>query len=116
MSPHDRRVNRVRRKLALTALRLMDALDDEAIAAAPLNQRATALGIVLDQLVKLEHEAQPTQPHGEEVIRVEFEHPDGTHRSTPPWAAAYSANTDALSGGSLWQAFRQNGDGETAID
>lgn len=112
----DRRMSRVRRKLAQSALRLMDSLDEQAIAGAPLNQRAAALGVVLDKLMKL-NAVHPSQAE-EEVIRIEYKDPDGTLHSTPYWAREdHPGNGDGtFRGSSLWEAFRKDGGGEGPLD
>lgn len=102
----QRRMAKIRRKLAETALELIDGLDAEAIANAPLNQRAQALGTVIDRLLKFEDELAALEP-SEKVIRVEYQYPDGTLHDSPPWARGDSERSRPLSGGgmrsSLWQ-------------
>jgi hypothetical protein len=114
----SRRMSRVRRKLALSALKLMESLDEEAIAAAPLNQRATALGIVLDKLMKLHQAEEKSRSSEAEVIRIEYQDPDGSIHSTPYWARDDYENgeEDALHRRSLWEAFRENRTGEIFAD
>jgi hypothetical protein len=100
---HDDQTNQlhslqnVRDSLTRTALHLMEALDEESIAAAPLNQRATALGIVLDRLLKVEQQlpTPPTEPQ-EYVYRVEYKDPDGSLHPTPSWARKHLERDDAL--------------------
>jgi hypothetical protein len=117
-STEERRMNRVRRRLTESAIRLMESLDDETITNAPLNQRAAALGIVLDRLMKLYQVAEKSRPQEEEVIRLEYQYPDGSIHHAPPWANDnYESDTaNALHGSSLWEAFRKDGGGEALID
>lgn len=115
----ERRMKQVQRRLTESATRLMESLDDAAIADAPLNQRAAALGIVLDRLMKLHQVAEKSRPpQEEEVIRIEYKDPDGSIHSTPYWAREdhESDTANALHGSSLWEAFRKDGGGETFID
>lgn len=96
----------VQQKLSETAIRLMDSLDMEAINAAPLNQRAAALRIVLDYVLKFPALSQPK--NNEQVIRIEYTYPDGTTHDTPPWTETDPQRMDALQGGRLWTTLRQD--------
>lgn len=130
LSAEERRMSRVRRKLAAQALKLMESLDAESIAVAPLNQRAAALGIVLDRLVKLQQvetqlmaaklrtAAARDQANESEVIRIEYQYPDGSIHHTPLWADDGDAGDAApsLPRRGLWETFWQNGGGEELTD
>lgn len=118
MSQHDDHpMRQVRDSLAKTALRLMDALDEESIAAAPLNQRAAALGIVLDRLLKVEQQLPAPQGEPQEyVYRVEYKYPDGSIHSTPHWARNNPERGDTLSGSGLRKALRQDGSRQNPVD
>ena len=71
---------------------LADSLG-EAIDDAPLGQRATALNHLLDTILRI----LALLPRQEEVlVRVEFQDPDGTAHSTPPWARSNSGQRGAL--------------------
>jgi hypothetical protein len=116
-NPEERRMKRVRRRLSLTAVKLMESLDEDTINAAPLNQRAAALGIVLDRLMKLHQTAEKSSE--EEVLRIEYRDPDGSIHSTPYWAREDRPDREgelAVHGRRLWEAFRKNGDGEDLDD
>ena len=74
------------------ATHLADSLG-EAIDDAPLGQRATALNQLLDKILRI----LALLPRQEEVlVRVEFQDPDGTAHSTPPWARDDSGQQGAL--------------------
>lgn len=74
------------------ATQLADSLG-EAIDDAPLGQRATALNQLLDKILRI----LALLPRQEEVlVRVEFQDPDGTTHSTPPWARNDSGQRGAL--------------------
>lgn len=73
---------RLRAQLIAAAEALAATLPD-AIADAPLNQRATALNGLIDRILKL---AAQEPPSGDRVIRIEYEDPDGSIHDTPPWA------------------------------
>jgi hypothetical protein len=81
--PHTISLELLRQRLAQNALLLADTLDD-AIAEAPLNQRAAALGLLIDRLIKLDAWQPQERPEG--VIRIEYQDPDGSVHQTPPWA------------------------------
>ena len=57
---------------------------------APLNQLATAFGLMIDRLLRLDAlavlAAQAPAPGDEQVIRIEYLDPDGSVHKSPPWA------------------------------
>ncbi|MDX1992702.1 MAG: transposase [bacterium] len=80
---------------------------------APLNQRATALGIFIDRCLKLQaatalHDAQTSGA----IIRVEYLYPDGQVQQRPPWAEA--ASEQPVAQGGLWPS-RADGDSRPAV-
>jgi hypothetical protein len=62
---------------------LLSSSIPEVIEQASLSQRVTALNQLLDKIMKL-LALVPT--YGEQVLRVEYVHPDGTIHGTPHWA------------------------------
>lgn len=72
----------LREALIHNAVTLALSLDD-AIADAPLGQRAAALNQLIDKILKL---ADRLPASGEQVIRIEYGDPDGTTHAAPPWA------------------------------
>lgn len=71
----------LRERLIKSAVSLANSLD-EVIEVAPLNQRATALSQLIDKIIKL---AEQLPIEHEQVIRIEYLHPDGSIRQRPPW-------------------------------
>jgi transposase-like protein len=104
--------HRLRHKLLKSAERLVDSLE-AVIDNAPLNQRASALGAVIDRYLKLEAQL-PEDDNQEQVIRIEYRYPDNSIHATPPWAGEDSEDETTLPSRSLWETFRQDGDGEDA--
>lgn len=72
----------LRERLIKSAVTLASSLD-EVVDNAPLNQRATALSQLIDKIIKL---AEQLPVEHEQVIRIEYLHPDGSIRQRPPWA------------------------------
>lgn len=72
----------LRERLIKSAVTLASSLD-EVVDNAPLNQRATALSQLIDKIIKL---AEQLPIEHEQVIRIEYLHPDGSIRQRPPWA------------------------------
>lgn len=72
----------LRERLIKSAVTLASSLD-EVVDKAPLNQRATALSQLIDKIIKL---AEQLPVEHEQVIRIEYLHPDGSIRQRPPWA------------------------------
>ena len=91
-NPHARLEELALVQLLDEATHLADSLG-EAIDDAPLGQRATALNQLLDKILRI----LALLPRQEEVlVRVEFQDPDGTAHSTPPWARDDSGQQGAL--------------------
>jgi hypothetical protein len=101
----------VQQKMADKAALLVDAIDVERIKNAPLNQVATALGVLIDRFIKLqsgEHESYT----GEQVFRVEYyDASTGKVSATPPWARNHSELSSTLQSGSVRTTLRQDDDG-----
>ncbi len=82
---------------------------------APLNHRASAVGVYVDRFLKLENAAINANSEGQ-VIRFEFQYPDGSIHSTPQWANEDYADRDALPDSGVRTQVRQDGNGQTAAD
>lgn len=102
---------RLQAQLAETALDVVQAMDPQRIADAPLNQLSAALNALIDRYLKLRDLDDDTDT--ERVIRFEYKYPDGTVHSTPPWTTADSGGDQSLQGGGVRQTLRQDGTGET---
>lgn len=105
-----RRMQQICNQIAERALRIVEEMDDETIANAPLNQLSSALGVLVDRYIKLQDLLPELET--EQVIRIEYYYPDGTTHSTPPWAETDSERQRPLSGGRVRKTLRQDGDGE----
>lgn len=103
-------IHKMRLRLAESAVRLVDALE-RTINVAPLNQLASALGVVIDRYLKFE-ELVPQDEARETIIRHDYRYPDGSIHNTPPWAADGAEYARAFSGGGLWAALGQDADGQ----
>jgi hypothetical protein len=98
--------------LAEASVRLVKALDEDRIAKAPLNQIASALGVVVDRYLKLTGDTPPA----EQVIRFEYITPNGDTAQSPPWTDEHSQVNGALPRRGVWTAVRQDGTGEAGTD
>ncbi|MDQ7027035.1 MAG: hypothetical protein Q9P01_09435 [Anaerolineae bacterium] len=107
----------VQHRMADKAVELIAALDSDRIKNAPLNQVASALGLVIDRFLKLQDAQEESDAtHTEQVIRYEFRHPDGTIRETPYFAEGRSRHTGTVQSGSVWETLGQDGIGENYIN
>jgi transposase-like protein len=80
-------LRRLEERLIENTRRLVESLE-AVIDDAPLGQRATAAGALLDRFLKIEAYLADAQ-HGaarDPVIRIEYRHPDGSIQVAPPWA------------------------------
>lgn len=108
---------RLEERLIENTHKLLDGMDGM-IENAPLNQRATALGIFIDRYLKLDEHLAHTQNENEAqdetdgTIRIEYRYPDGSIHRAPPWAGDDSGYDGPISRGGLWPSVRQNGDGQ----
>lgn len=112
-------------ELALLRQRLLDNAHllaaglEEAVAESALRERASALGTLVDRLIRLQQllqqaQEKPDGPTEEQVVRVEYQYPDGTAHDAPPWANADYGFQGALPSGRLRKTFRKDGGGEVA--
>lgn len=94
--------------LADKTLELITAMDSDRIAAAPLNQLSSALGAVVDRYLRIAGD----MPQAEQVVRFEFQQPDGRFSPAPPWSGENPDSAAALQSGGLWAPLRQDGAGQ----
>jgi transposase-like protein len=106
-------MTQVQRQLAEKSLQIVTALDEDRIAKAPLNQLATALGILIDRYLKLTDDVPQDT---EQVIRFEFQTPEGVISATPPWANHDTRTSSAVQGGGVRTALWQDDAGKTPAD
>lgn len=98
--------------MAEASVRLVSAIDEERIAKAPLNQLASALGVVVDRYLKLAGDTPPA----EQVIRFEYITPNGDPAASPPWADDHSQVHGPVPRRGVWTPIRQDGTGEAGTD
>lgn len=112
-------------ELALLRRRLLDSAHmlaaglEEVLADSSLRERASALGTLIDRLIRLQQLSEQAQenadgPTEEKVVRVEYQYPDGTAHDAPPWANADYGFQGTLPSGRLRETFRKDGGGEVA--
>jgi len=102
------RIERLHEQLSTNALHLARILDGK-IDDAPLNQVSSALGVVIDRYLKIDdYLAEATNTHGEHVVRIEYQYPDGTIHKTPPWATDDTDISVPASGGGVWPPVRED--------
>ncbi len=104
----------LQQRMTQRALDLVEAIDAERIDGAPLNQLASALGVLVDRMLKLDTDEE-AHDH-DAIIRIEYRYPDGTLHDAPPWAAPDPAASGPLQGGGLRAPLRQDGDGQNRGD
>ncbi len=109
-----RRMQQLISRMMERAAQIVDQMDEETIANAPLNQLSSMLGVLVDRYIKLQDLMPALET--EQVIRLEYKYPDGTIHSTPPWAEEDSEQPRPLSGGGMRETLRQNGDGEDYLN
>ena len=91
--------------MADKALDLVQAINEEAIAKAPLNQIASTLGVLVDRYLKL-GDAVP-EDDTEKVVRFEYFYDGSTHLA-PPWANPDYRGPQTLQGGRVRSPLRQD--------
>jgi hypothetical protein len=103
----------VQNRMADKMVLIIEAMDKEVINNAPLNQLASALGILVDRIIKV-HDAKEIETPDTPVRFEYYDASTGKTGETPPWA-----EEDFEQGGSFYSRFlretiRENGAGETA--
>lgn len=115
----DKQLRTLQRLLLDDAVQIASGLN-AAVEAAPLNQRAQALGLMIDKIIKLEewlrHSASQEANTEGQVIRFEFQYPDGSIHDAPPWANANPGDAGTLPGRRVWTPLWEDGDGQAAAD
>jgi hypothetical protein len=101
----------VHNRMADKAVELVNALDADRIEKAPLNQVASALGVLIDRFLKLEEAQKESQASEEQVIRIEYyDASTGKVSQTPPWSESDSESSGTLQGRGLRATLRQDDD------
>jgi hypothetical protein len=101
-------LERLRDRLLDCALYLAASLVEDG-ANAPLNQRAAALGLVIDRLLKL---AVILPASGAPTLRIEYVDTHDHARGSPPWTDADPAQPGTLHGAGVRAPLREDGTGE----
>jgi len=105
----QRQMMELQSRLADKAMALINAMDEERMDKAPLNQIASALGTAIDRYIKLQEQDKP-QASEERVIRIEYyDASTGQVSASPPWSEGDSESSGTLQGGRLRQTLRQDG-------
>jgi len=82
-------------------------IDDETLAKAPLNQLASALGVLMNYALKLEEAIDDSDEQAQQVVRFEYYY-DGEVQDAPPWTGAGAGKPRAVQGGRLRTPLGQN--------
>ena len=105
------KIERLHEQLVDDAGQIAQAVE-QAIEGAPLNQLASALGVVIDRTLKVhEHLGELRKSEGEEVTRIEYYY-DGEVHEAPPWADPDFEGVGPVHGGGLRETLRENGNRE----
>ena len=87
---------------------ILEHMDDETLAKAPLNQLATALTGLINTSLKLEEVIEQIDEAKEKVFRLEYYY-DGQVQDAPPWASVREEDVSALQSRGLRETMGQNG-------
>ena len=87
---------------------ILQQMDDETLAKAPLNQLASALGTLVSHALKLEEAIDEIDEQEEQVIRFEYFY-DGAVQEVPPWTGASEGFDRSLQSSGVWEALGQDG-------
>ncbi|MEO1167026.1 MAG: hypothetical protein AAFV98_24815 [Chloroflexota bacterium] len=117
---HDEAVYKIaiaQKKMADKIIKLVDALTDDKIDKSPLNQIASALGVVTDRFLRIHDAKQIEDTPNDHPIRIEYyDATTGKVGDAPPWTTTNPDDGQPLHGGFLRTTVRQNGTGETHRD
>jgi hypothetical protein len=94
---------------AILALRRALEGDDVRIAVQAAREVLDRVGLIRRKGLVSQQQIEQSSEH---VIRVEYVNPDGQTVSTSPWADRNPAAPGTLQSGSVWEALREDGDGE----
>lgn len=89
----------VQNRMADKLVEIIKAIDKEVIAKAPLNQLVSALGILIDRIIKV-HDAKEIETPDKPVRFEYYDATTGQTSQTPPWA-----EDDFEQGGSFYSRF-----------
>ncbi|MCY4021058.1 MAG: hypothetical protein OXG39_16730 [Chloroflexi bacterium] len=87
---------------------ILQQMNGETLAKAPLNQLASALGALVNHALKLEGAIEETDEREEEkVIQFEYYY-DGAVQEVPPWTGASEGFDRSLQSSGVWEALGQD--------
>ena len=87
---------------------ILQQMDDDTLAKAPLNQLASALGALVNHAMKLEEAiGEIDEQEADRVIRFEYYY-DGAVQEAPPWAGASEGFDRSLQDSGVWEALGQD--------
>lgn len=113
---HDEGIHKVlvaQNRMADKIGNLTDAITEEKIKNAPLNQLSSAIGVLVDRFLRI-HDAKEIEETNQEnrYIIEYYDATTGETTRTPPWAEDDAMDESALHSSFLWQKIRENGTGE----
>lgn len=113
------RLKQLEEDLIENTLRILESLEG-AIEKAPLNQRTSAVGTLIDRYLKVnEHLRQDVDAKAEKKeLPIVYYDPDTTDTShpTPQWARADSDNDPSFQSGRVWSPFWEDRLGHNGVD
>lgn len=113
------RLQRLEEDLIENTLRIMESLEG-AIEKAPLNQRTSAVGTLIDRFLKVNaHLRESVDARAEKKeLPIVYYDPDTTDTShpTPQWAREDSENDPSFQGGRVWSPFWEDRLGHNGVD
>lgn len=110
---NERNLLALQNRMVLQANRMVAAMDETDLQETPLNQLASTLGILLDRYLKLDPVLTTQQP---QVIRIEYQYPDGSTHPAPHWATGDSASTPPFQGDRMRATLGKDRIGEDDLD
>jgi len=106
------RLQQLEEDLLENTLQIVESLND-VIENAPLNQRTSAIGALVDRYLKVNEHLREiaddqTEENDEKVIRIEYVDPDGSTHDTPYWTRADFTGESTLQSGSMRETIRED--------
>ena len=106
------RLQQLEEDLIENTLQIVESLND-VIENAPLNQRTSAIGTLVDRYLKVNEHLREiadnqTEENDEKVIRIEYVDPDGSTHDTPYWTRADFTGGSTLQSDSLRETLRED--------
>lgn len=113
---HDEGIHKLlyaQKQMAGKITNLTDAITEEKIKNAPLNQLSSAIGVLVDRFLRIHDAKEIEQSDNDNRYIIEYyDATTGETTRTPSWAEEDSEDDSALHSSFLWQKIRENGTGE----